>query len=150
MKFEDGFIKYTVQHFENVDELPKEINSEWDDGYVSFSKTEKRFEKEDILSLLTQDDFTEIDLWRKGSDMYEEIAVEREDRGFFFQHWQLFTKEKQKPEGDNICRCYYRNAETVPRKPIETKAVFQDNQLNSIEVICPDNRLHFFITAGGN
>lgn len=149
-EFYEGFIKYQVK-FEIEDEI--ELR-DWDDGYIAFSNGEKRLKE--LLSMFSISTISEllqlkfnpvdgiegyvveVDLWRSRNNVYEEISIEREDRGFLLQHWILSQKELE-----NSKPCYLREVETLPRK----NSLFK--RLSSIEVIIPEFRLHFFITKEG-
>lgn len=153
--FKDGFVTYTVTR-----ELPSDFSfSGWDDGYVAFSKGEKPLK--DILANIDIKDksfvdvinnkidgiygvegfLMELDLWRNNNDgAYEEISIERNDSGFLVQEWKLETKSEKDRN------CYWRMVDTSPRD----NSIFKDLELKSIEVVYPENRLHFFLTVGGD
>ncbi len=151
--FEKGFIEYKVSREPAIDQ--DLTCQDWDDGYLAFSKGEKRLENIDLAKL---NDFQnqkvqgigsvegylmEIDLWRSRNGIYEEIAIERDDTGFYCQKWELDTENKE-------FNCYYRRVKTLVRKAIgNAKEIFKNDELQSIEVVYPEKRLHFFITAGG-
>lgn len=152
--FSDGFITYTVET-KSTHELPSGFSfNDWDDGYAAFSNCEKRLKdiKGRDFSELVKDRVTgisgaegylmEVDLWRRNSDgTYEEISIEREDRGFLVQQWRL-----SKNNFDGGEPCYYCEADTQPRSNLR---LFEKDELRSMEVIMPEHRLHFFLTAGG-
>lgn len=164
--FKEGFVAYTVAH-----ELPPDFSLDgWDDGYIAFSNKEfpvnnkiKGMPFKDIIKVRynkgnlppdalkdAEGYLMELDLWRHKDGVYEEISIEREDRGFLVQHWKLYADGK---EGDGYeatgnkgkfnCYYYWRVAETKPRG----NSIFKD--LKSIEVVYPEHRLHFFLTVGG-
>lgn len=144
--FKEGFVTYTVTY-----ELPSDFSfNGWDDGYAAFSMGEKRMKdiKERDFLELVQDRVTgingvegylmEVDLWRSNSDRsYEEISIEREDKGFLVHQWKLETNTT------NNSNCYWRFAETQPRG----NSILNKESLKSIEVIVDEHRLHFFITT---
>lgn len=152
-QWKNGYIEYKVEEIKDPSE---KINfAQWHDGYVAFSKGEKRFKDNDIkgknFAEFIKDRvedingvdgyLMEVDLWRKNSDeSYEEISIEREDRGFLVQQWKL-----SESKFDGSKPCYYRDANTQPRANLK---LFKENELKSIEVIEPEYRLHFFITCG--
>lgn len=154
-RWEEGYIEYTVT--QNSDEINSLNLSDWKDGYIAFSNWEYRLNN-DIKKLSLQEIMgkqlknnkiscikeaegylMEINLWKQTNGVYEEISIEREDSGFLAQHWRLSTKES---EGSKPC--YYRDADTQPRANLK---LFEKKELKSIEVIEPENRLHFFITT---
>lgn len=153
--FNDGCIEYSV-----TSKIPVGFFLEgWDDGYVAFSNKEFRLEeikkKLDGKSLSAIENINvkgviegaegflmEIGLWRKSDDgSYAEISIEREDVGFLVQEWKL-----SKVKSDRSMLCYYREVETKPRG----NSIFKDSSIKSIEVIVPENRLHFFLTVKGD
>jgi hypothetical protein len=166
--FSAGYLEYEVKIAASPDEvinlLGKDGFSGWHDGYVAFSKGEKRLKGDtlkasNLNTLLTKPPednglkdvegyLMEIDLWRtNGGWSYEEISIEREDRGFFCQKWTLYTSLEafQAHSQPNCYYCYYRQAETMP---ILQEKLFDKDDLLSMEVIVPAQRLHFFITSG--
>lgn len=146
-KFEKGFVSYTV-----TSKVPDNLSfNSWADGYIAFSKGEMRLNeikyrdfseliKNRITGISGVDGYVmEINLWKSNGDgSYEEISIEREDKGFFIQSWKL-----SKNEIDDGIMCYYREVNTQPRG----NSIFKE--LKAIEVIVPEYRLHFFITKGG-
>lgn len=149
--WEEGYIEYKVDTIKSQD--VNIIFDDWHDGYVAFSMGEKRLKDikdKDFAELIkgrvndisgVEGYLMEVDLWRKNTDgSYEEIYIEREDRGFFLQQWKL-----SKNRFDGSKPCYYHDADTQPRSNLK---LFGKNELKSIEVIEPEHRLHFFITCG--
>ncbi|QTA81756.1 Uncharacterized protein dnl_41050 [Desulfonema limicola] len=148
-EFSKGFLVYKTG-MKDVSGIPGLVDfAEWDDGYIGFSKQEIRLKNADISKISYTDKIegkgfvTEIDLWRKNGETWEELVLEREDNGFYMQHWELkkITTEKS-------YNCYWRNAKTFPRKLVGKPSIFEKNNLHSLEVVCHEKRLHFFITAG--
>ncbi len=163
--FEDGSLQYRIYQIATLSELPQDIHpaSKWDDGYVAFSRGEKRWKdipeakREalwDVKPSTGNSDMPgvegyvmEINLWRHdGQGTFEEISLEREDRQIFCQHLKLVTAPDQALE----LRCYFRQAETLAAKPVGKPPLFNDHELRSLECIVPEHRLHFFITTGVN
>ena len=157
--FNHGFLRYetgmkNAELLDSIIEMPR-----WDDGYVAFSELEKRIDDLGDTPISFTDRIhglgfvTEIDVWRHGDGVWEELVLEREDHGYFIQHWTLFDQAETRPE--NTRPCFWRRADTRARKPLGTPGIFSDSQkgetlLASLEVICPDKRLHFFLTTGGS
>lgn len=155
--FADGWVEYTAREIpENNIDLKEVSPANWDDGYLAYSQGEIRIDKRmNDIDFVNRTHGTngvkgylmEINFWKKTVDTYEEISIEREDSGFFYQKWTLHTKpgDYAKPN----YRCHYRKAPTMVREPIGKGAKqFEDDDLSSIEVVCPERRLHFFITEG--
>jgi len=125
-------------------------------GYLAFSNKETRYDKaKDMNSLCSvlsgqcngfseyEGPLMEVNLWGKPDEnSFSEVSIERQGGGFFFQQWTLLTKD---PETKTQCDldCYYRKAATHSSRGI------LKGKLESYEVICPDHRLHVFITCGG-
>lgn len=155
--FNHGFLRYETgmknpELLDAIIEMPR-----WADGYVAFSELEKRIDDLDDTSISMTDRIhglgfvTEIDVWRHGAGVWEELVLEREDQGYFMQHWTLFEQAETRPE--NTRNCFWRRAVTWARKPLGTPGIFSTSQkkesrLTCLEVICPDQRLHFFLTTG--
>jgi hypothetical protein len=155
--FNHGFLRYETgmkdpESLDAIIEMPR-----WDDGYVAFSELEKRIYDLDDTPISMTDRIhglgfvTEIDVWRHGDGVWEELVLEREDHGYFMQHWTLFVEAETRPE--NTRPCFWRRANTWARKLLGTPGLFSDSQkgeprLTSLEVICPEQRLHFFLTTG--
>lgn len=156
--FNEGYLFYECG-LKTMDELRKDFDfKNWSDGCLAFSNTEKRLDEvsSTIVDLIKGDEkgkvtgiegingyLMEIDLWRKVDDRHEEICIEREDNGYYYQSWKLM---KQPPTQEHYYACYYRYVETLPRY----NSLFKNNPLKSAEVIIPQNRFHFFITVGGD
>jgi len=152
--FKSGGLVYEADF---QDPAPAELDlSQWRDGYVAFSRGEKRISElggVDVESLLSkgsenipgaQGIVIEIGLWRNDNGVFEEVSIEREDGGFFRQYWRL-SEEADGEEAD----CYFRHAGTRARKGINRPGLFGDEgDLNAVEVIVPKKRLHFYITRG--
>ncbi|MEE4358313.1 MAG: hypothetical protein V2I97_17720 [Desulfococcaceae bacterium] len=158
-EFSKGFLSYK-SGMKNASDIDIDF-PQWKDGYIAFSNTEKRLKHTDISEITYADPVPgigyvmEIDLWKKDKDVWEEIALEREDKGFFYQHWKLFGNGKtDDPDLEKADCCFWRMADTLVRKPVrKDSSIFGDTKKNdlvlkTIEVICPQHRLHFFITAG--
>lgn len=139
--------------YKSIDEIEVINLQEWLDGYIAFSKGEVRLNQftpssfKGLLEIRNQTItgvegyISEINLWRKLDDVWEELSIEREDSGFFFQCFLI----SEAP--DNQGNCFFRKARTFRRE--NSIIDFSEENLESIEVIMPSNRLHFFITAGG-
>lgn len=158
-EFQDGFITYESglrkpEYFGALGE------QEWNDGYLAFSNREIRWRERSghLLSNLLEGKadgkihgmegyLMDVGLWRSENDrLFEEICIEREDLGLFFQRWILITAEFE-PGKPN---CYYRHAHTMAGGGhSQNHWVFKTSDLKSIEVVVPETRLHFFITTGG-
>ncbi|MEZ4529278.1 MAG: hypothetical protein R2941_25495 [Desulfobacterales bacterium] len=161
--FSDGFVFYEsgLKTVSDIDSLIPDF-SRWEDGYIAFANTEMRvnaLKKEDVSKIIYTDPVQDIpdvrgyvmemDLWRKDANkgIWEEIALEREDRGFFWQQWKLFGNGKtDDPDFKKADCCYWRMADTLVGKPVGKTSIFEN--LKSLEIVCPQHRLHFFITAG--
>jgi hypothetical protein len=152
--FKDGIVKYEA--FEA--ETPPAISlSDWDDGFLAFSKGELRLNdvkgrNHDLKGLLLtrnpipeQEGYLmEANLWRGGDRFYEELSIEQDYGVFIIQKWLLIPEPA---EGVDGMRCFYRWAETMPRSLTIKQGLFSENELRTIEVVVPERRLHFFITA---
>jgi len=148
--FSDGFIEYHTSLKPLSDARSLLQSGDWKDGYAAFSNAEIALDKISAAQISdamegrvqgiqgVEGYLVETDLWWHTNEYFEEISIEREDNGFYCQHWKLH----QKPENAN---CYYRSVETLPRN---NSTVFKDTPLQSVEVIWPERRLHFFITIG--
>lgn len=159
-EFMDGFIKYDVLVLDTPELQKEHLDniglSDWADGYLAFSNTEKRLS--DLKTHNLPDLFSkglsgvegylmEVDLWKNKNGIYEEVSIEREDDYLLLQMWTLDATSQMK-------NCYYRKVETIPRgstlQPTRSlQPTFKDKDLNSLEVVFPEKRLHFFISAGG-
>lgn len=155
--FNDGFLRYEtdMKQPEILDNYFK--ISQWDDGYIAYSNLEKRIHDpgDTPISLTCRIQelgfVTEINVWRYWDGVWEELVFEREDQGYFMQHWTLSVQSETRPE--NSRPCYWRRAQTLVRKPLGSPGIFSawpkgETLLNSREVICPVQRLHFFLTTG--
>jgi len=154
-EFRDGFLLYECEKI-SMDELLSRYDfSGWQDGFIAFSNKEKRLSdiKTDVKILLIGDNqgkvsgldgvegyLMEINLWRSHGAGWEEIVVERDDDGFYCQRWKLL---KQESRGKNYFECRYRPVNTYPCH----NSIFKDQTLESIEVIVPQTKFHFFITG---
>jgi hypothetical protein len=128
----------------------------WGDGYLAFSNEEKRFEKTkdmDALCSVLYDQYCgfkgydsplmEVNLWGSFDEKtFSEISIERQGAGFFFQQWTLLTVNPETKTTHEL-DCYYRKTETQSFRGTH------EGNLKSYEVVCPDHRLHVFITCGG-
>ncbi len=159
--FREGLIHYSVVTADSTVKLKEHLYTinlnEWTDGCVAFPRGEKRLAdmpkdigiealaEDEVKSLVGIDGYLmEVDVWREKAGVYEEIAVEREDRGWFCQKWTLRTGEF-KGASEGYFPCYWRVVETMPI----SKGLFKNRELTSVEVVVPEERLHFFITKGG-
>ncbi len=158
MEFEDGYVEYGTLNLKTFDELDNQIDlSDWDDGYLAFSNCELRLDEKikthnllslsqgnvKSLNLLNAEGYLmEIDLWRQRDGIVEEISLEREAHGWWYQGWKLDTKNTAEPN------CYYRSHNGMVRQG--KTPIFKDGDISSIEIIAPDKRLHFFISTGRN
>jgi len=154
--FIEGFLVYECES-KSIENLLKDYDfAGWDDGYLAFSKGERRLQdiKDDIKDLIKGDKqgkvagleriegyLMEINLWRTKDECPEEIVIERDDNGFYCQRWNLFKQAP--PKKENLYDCLYRTADTFPRR----NSIFKDQPFESIEVIVPQNRFHFFISG---
>jgi len=159
MAFQDGQLLYETATLVSPSDLSEDrgLQSEWNDGYAAFSRGEVRLtgvpnikvpdlSNEKVSGVNGVEGYLmELNLWRHdGEGIFEEIIIEREDGGYFCQYWKLNTKSTTRETN-----CYYRQAETFPRKTIGgRKPLFADNEMRSLECIVPEHRLHFFITTG--
>jgi hypothetical protein len=149
--FIDGYLVYEVC----TEPVPRFELSEWSDGYLAFSNAERRLSELKSVGAApllagrvlgidgVEGYLMEVNIWRCRDGVYEELSVEREDRGFYVQRWRLETRE---PAGKSP-NCYFRPAPTKPRK---NSGLFSEDDLRSVEVVCPETRLQFFITCGGS
>ncbi|MCM0755098.1 hypothetical protein M7784_07530 [Desulfovibrio aminophilus] len=80
----------------------------------------------------------EVGLWREDNNLYEEISMEREDGNFIFQRWTLHTND----EHDGRL-CYWRKTNFKIQKHLNLLG----NDINVIEVIIPETRMHIFLTT---
>lgn len=156
-KFSIGFVVYEVLPAADATVAGNWIsNGKWDDGCAAFSKGDVRWGENaaQITGCLennskssikdTEGYLMEVSLWRNGGNrLFEEISIEREDRGFFCQRWMLSVN---KPEGDGHFECYWRHTNA---QPIRQGRLFNNGDLSAIEVIVPGSRLHFFLTTRG-
>ena len=156
-EFQDGYLIYTCE-LKTLESVCADIDfTGWDDGYLAFSNKELRMREisAGIESLLQGDELgkvttidgvegylMEVDLWRGADNGFEEISLERGDEGILCSRWKLAT---HKPgEGIKYYPCRWRQVATFPR----ANSIFHNHELQSIEVIVPENRFHFFITKG--
>lgn len=150
--FDDGYIKFSVEEIPEQDIISLRIDlNNWDDGYFAFSNCEKRLDeirsKTSFHNLIAGNHslqdihgyLIEIDLWRNRNSIFEEISIERDDNCFLYQKWSLGL---QACDDDGI-KCYFRTMKTMFR---ENTKLFKDHEIESIEVVVPEKRLHFFIT----
>jgi hypothetical protein len=157
--FQAGFVKYKTG-LKTADEAGALIDNpkcKWTDGYLTFSKGElplkslptgplsamiagtvpgiKDRKGEDIQGYLM-----EVDLWCKRDGCYKEISLERDDAVFYLQKWELAPDPI---DGAQIC--YWREVDILPH----AKSTVFAADIKALEVIVPERRLHFFLTAGG-
>lgn len=158
--FTPGYLDYRVAH-QAVD-FKDYSWDKWQFGFLAFSRMERRFdEKSDpalIPSLIegkkqrTDDGFLmEMNLWGSPKEgVFKEIVLEREDASFYVQEWTLSLGIP----ADKTANCYVVKAKTSPptKKNDPNKAeksyLFNPGELVSYEIICPDHRLHVFLTTG--
>lgn len=151
--FQDGILLYQADQVSIDGGVPN--LSEWDDGFIAFSDGEIRLDqaREVVPEHLFADRVAEnkpfsgyvmeVDLWRQREGAFEELVLEREDSGLYRQYWKL------RPSAEaGETNCYFRTAATRRRSPIERASVFATDDLRCLEVIHPENRLHFFIPIG--
>lgn len=159
--FKPGYLDYLVTH--RATDFKAYHWDAWHDGFLAFSKGERRFDKVADPALIpaliegkkqrTPDGFLmEMNLWgSSGDNVYKEIVLEREEDAFFIQEWTLWLGV---PDGKSP-NCYVAEAETGPPdsetdpNKAKKKYLFKTGELDSYEIICPDHRLHFFLTTGG-
>jgi hypothetical protein len=146
-EYKDGLLNYEVSKIRipsQFAELKKDLLSvQWQGGYVAFSASEENLDVNKIGELLAKIGkrfagkgyVMELCAWASISDAHEEISLERDDDGLLFQHWKL-----NKNEG---FECYYRDTAVEIRR----KSILRSQKLKAVEVICPDRRLHFFLTS---
>lgn len=170
-EFSDGFLAYEAGPVLEPNEVAAKLGvlSDWSGGFLAFSAgvsldgsgnaqpgeavLDEKLKRRDIATLLghkvenipgVQGYLMELNLWRKPADgIAEEVCVEREDGGFFYQQWTL-RGNKETVSSSQEMPCYFRKAETFPRG----NSIFKKS-LSSVEVIVPRDRLHFFLTTGG-
>ena len=150
--FEKGYLR-----FESGFAPTYSLDSQyWGDGYLAFSNKEKRFEKANDIGALRsvlsgqcsgfkdyEGPLMEVNLWGKPDEnTFSELSIERQGAGFFFQQWTLLTVNSMSKNPCNL-NCYYHKAETQSCRGTHK------GKLKFYEVICPDHRLHVFITCGG-
>ena len=161
--FQDGYLEYRQSAAEDLPgEIMKLLAEKWTDGFCAFSNRELRLrdigDKMADVSMFsgrvsgipdTEGYLMELDLWRACGEYNEELVIEREDYGFLIQHWKLHKTKTGEAVGD---ACFYRSANTIPqeRKEGGKGLLFEEKEITSVEVIVPEKRLHFFITAGSN
>jgi hypothetical protein len=150
--FQQGCLSYRADFKSEITKDVVEL-SQWEQGYLAFSQTEEMFDKSTAKGLYALLDksgkiespdkgyLMEVNLWKQDRQCLYEIAIEREDRGFFVQRWQLHTQGT--PAADQML-CYYRERPMLAR----ANTVLKNQQLQACEVICPQHRLHFFLTKG--
>ncbi len=152
-QYKKGKLTYRVYEKMSVDELISLISSEWDDGFLAFSKGEIRLKDiptgTDLKKLFSETHTTgqyegylmEAGLWRQSDGVLEEIAIERDGTKFFVQLFRLL-KDENSTEG---MPCYFR--ENVNVRATGQSKLFQSKDLSATEVIMPEYRLHIYITT---
>jgi hypothetical protein len=150
--FLPGYITWRLQKKSKEQILNDSIDlSVWDDGYIAFSNQELRLNQVqmDFKTLLASEPVNkngylmEIDLWRHENEMYEELSIERDDDGFLCQTWTLNVKLCQ----EITPNCFYRKVNTLTRHNVQGgNAVFDREQLKSIEVVMFEKRITLFLT----
>ncbi|KJR40059.1 hypothetical protein MCHI_004043 [Candidatus Magnetoovum chiemensis] len=155
--YKAGYIEYDTSFVDTFDDINKCVGTlnDWDDGYLSFSTNEFRrsapeISGRDLETLMTgavngiKDTagyLLEVDLWRTKSGVYEEISIEREDKGFLWQKWRLFPYDKI--PADREPNCYYRKVKVYT---LDNSKVFKPGKTDAIEVVCYEKRMVFFMT----
>jgi hypothetical protein len=131
------------------------LGETWENGYLAFSSGEVRLEAvrgqaiavaERIVGFPGVEGYLmEAGLWRANGTAFEEIAAEREDTRFWLQRFFLETNVHIED-----ANCVYKPAATFEREriPSSKAPLFRDDELRTIEVVCPLSRLHIFITTG--
>lgn len=152
--FRKGKISYTVKTL-TPEELALFIKKEWTDGFIAFSNSELRLR--DAKAALNSDNLSgrvngisgaegyvmEIGVWmREGNTLYE-LSAEREDNKFFVQSWELNTM----PFDEDV-NCWHKEADTEAGSHHNKARKLFAGKLNSVEVVCRDYRLNFYITKG--
>ena len=136
----------------------RHLKQGWDDGFAAFSNAECRLGElggwECLAGLLEhrieghaglEGFLMEGGLWRRdtSTDVYEELALEREGERFFVQYWRLTLRGSDDPKAR---RCYTRPVETFARGNLHK--VFPEKTIQAFEVIVPEDRLRFYLTRG--
>jgi len=147
--FQSGLLDYTA-----TDCDPKHVLTvvgslrEWDNGFLVFANREIQLSQVDfILEQVIKDRVNaligaldgvegyliELNLWRHRHGHWQEIVAEREGTGFFVQLWTL---SKASNEAAN---CSFRS--------VQTWLARSNKRLRALEVVCPLDRLHFFLSV---
>jgi len=146
--YSEGCLEYDSGILRTPDPVDAPI---WSDGYLTFSTSEKRFDRETDLSRVVQildgriqtvagyeGPLMEIHLWGQLNGDYAEICVEREpDNSFYFQKYVLNTQISGKPN------CYYRETSCK-----SVSSIFPGWR-RMWEVTMWEHRLNVFISRGG-
>jgi hypothetical protein len=148
-EYRDGSLEYFVKDRVPADGIKDHVlGHAWDGGFAAFSRGEKDLDDLDLDELVSgagdrvatgngiEGYLMELDLWRRREDKIEELVLEREGDGFLLQKWTLTTN----PDGK--ANCHYRTAST------RLRGRYGGRRQDSIEVVAPEHRLHFYITTG--
>ena len=154
-QYQSGYVEFEQGHMP-ISQLDSFGKTFWDDGNVAWSRGEKRWREAEGKSSFSElfankrlneggvEGFAmEADLWRysKSEGVAEELVIEREDDRFFYQRWTLYPEGK-KEEKDN---CFWKNVRVILRPHLK---LFNANNMECIEVIQPEHRLHTYLTRG--
>lgn len=152
-EFKPGRLAYRVHAGISCEQLAASLGGQWDDGYLAFAQTERRWEKmparrmdaEFLASRVTdlagvEGYVTEINLWRKQGERHEEIAAERIENTWHVQHWTLDTN----PE-TGAKNCWHRPASTRAGSHHRKERQIFSGSLPTIEVVWPQHRLNFYL-----
>ncbi|MCX7635113.1 MAG: hypothetical protein N2Z74_05135 [Syntrophales bacterium] len=148
--FHEGSLQWQAASMTSDAIAEQFLQQTWDDGFLAFSDSERRLDKEGFLLLTAAlkgradavggptGYLMEAGLWRNRGAIVEELSLEREGEVFFVQYWRL-TRHAP-PEAAN---CYWREAATFVRGNLGH--VFVGN-IKTLEVIVPDHRLRLYLT----
>ncbi|OPY70134.1 MAG: hypothetical protein A4E57_00774 [Syntrophorhabdaceae bacterium PtaU1.Bin034] len=156
-EFKPGFVTYETGSRTTGEVRALIDDPKWSDGYLTFSRQElplRTVSAKPLSALLAgkvsgikdgkgeeiQGYLMEADLWCKREGGYEEVSIERDDAVFYLQKWDLETGRAVGTEN-----CYWREVDILRH---QKSRIFSDD-IKAIEVIVPERRLHFFLTAGG-
>lgn len=156
--FRPGSLVWSAALLTTSDITRRYFDKGWDDGFAAFSNAECRLQElggwEHLPGLLDhrleghaglEGFLMEGGLWRRdtASEVFEELALEREGAQFFVQYWCLSFQKGDDRKGQ---RCYVRPMETFARGNLHQ--VFPEKTIPAFEVIVPEDRLRFYMTRG--
>lgn len=156
--FSTGSLLWSVDTMTAKEFTHLHLNSDWHDGFAAFSNAECRLRElgspKHLAELLDgrienhdglEGFLMEGGLWRSDAktQVYEELALEREGNRYFVQYWRL-SLHKSTEQGSS--RCYWRDAATFARGNLHK--LFPEKTIAAFEVIVPADRLRFYITRG--